>query len=74
MEKGQDGHVQEFSAGTTLKDMFLGEEAQKNIVYSRSALDFSGKTSGKREEILEENMMDVKRLLKNGMRLGGADQ
>ena len=62
----------------TLKQVFSGcdattpQEERKTpygeIVYLRSALDFSSKAhqaGNKRDEVLEENLLDVRRILKN---------
>ena len=62
MERGKAGYVQEFPSGTTLKQLFTStDDSNKDIVFLRHALDFSGKTpAGKRDEVLEENLLDVK--------------
>jgi hypothetical protein len=64
----------EFPEGVTLKSIFHileGEERRTEfgeIVFLRHALDFSVKQTqpgSKKDEVLEENMIDVRRILKN---------
>jgi len=73
----EDFQIHEFSEDTTLKSIFLPEEEESSqaIVYMRHPLDFSAKTSmpgQKKDEVLEENLLDVKRLLKNSTKGGSA--
>lgn len=65
----------EFKEKTTLKSIFLplseteqnGQTEVGQLVFLRSNLDFSSKAKNpgeKKDEVLEENLLDVKRLLK----------
>ena len=66
-EDSEEFTMHEFSDSTTLKDIFHIDETHENeLVFCRHQLDFSAKTSfpGKRDEVLEENLLDVKKLLK----------
>ena len=66
----------EFPEGTTLKSIFLASNAEQDdkltpygeLVFLRSILDFSSKNKEpgtKKDEVLEENLIDVRRILKN---------
>ena len=77
-EKEQEVEQIEFPDKTTLKSIFtpiVDSEGNSShltqsgeLVFMRSVLDFSNKIKGpgeKKDEVLEENLLDVKRLLKN---------
>jgi hypothetical protein len=65
----------EFPEMITLKTIFLPTNETSDritpfgeIVFLRSVLDFSNKTTqpgAKKDEVLEENLLDVRRILKN---------
>lgn len=74
----------EFTEGVTLKQIFapppesLPEERKTpfgEIVYLRSVLDFNVKqhqAGNRKDEVLEENLLDVRRILKNTTNNGPA--